>query len=113
MVDESDNGNRKERVQILVGDQVAYVEVDRLAGAEEEEVSARALSLDGFTSSLSAITETVSNALAHGFDKVKPDKITLEFGCEVGVESGKLTAILVKGSAKANIKVVAEWAPEA
>ncbi|WP_157621549.1 CU044_2847 family protein [Saccharothrix sp. NRRL B-16348] len=112
-MDEVLDGGRKERVQVRIGDQVAYVDVDRIAGSDEEEVSARLPSLDDFTSSLSAITDTVSDAIAGGFRKIKPDKITLEFGFEVGVESGKLTAILVKGSAKANIKVVAEWTPEA
>lgn len=112
-MDESENHGRSERVQVLLGDQTAYVEVDRLVGAGDEEVAGRLLSLDGFTDSLRAVTETVSDAVATGLSTVKPDKITVEFGCEVGVESGRLTAVLVKGSAKANIKVVAEWTPKA
>jgi hypothetical protein len=110
-VDESQSGGRGERVQLLLGEHVAYVEVDRLAG-DEEEVAARPFSLDDFTGSLRAISETVSGAVSGGLRGVKPSKITLEFGCEVGVESGTLTAVLVKGSTKANIKVVAEWTPE-
>jgi hypothetical protein len=28
-----------------------------------------------------------------------------ELGCEIGIESGQLAAILVKGTAKANLKI--------
>jgi len=41
--------------------------------------------------------------------KAKPSKASLELGFELSVESGKLTAVLVKGAAKANIKVNLEW----
>jgi len=34
----------------------------------------------------------------------------VEFGLEVALESGQLTAVLVKGSAKANLKITLEWA---
>lgn len=34
----------------------------------------------------------------------------MEFGLEVALESGQLTAVLVKGSAKANLKITLEWA---
>ncbi len=105
------SGSGSERVPVRLGDHTVYVEVDRLPGGEEE-VAGRPFSLEDFTGSLRAITETVSEAIKNGLDKVKPKKFTVEFGCEVGVESGHLTAVLVKGSAKANIKVVVEWEPE-
>ena len=105
------SGPGSERIPVRLGDHTVYVEVDRLPGGEEE-VAGRMFTLDDFTGSLRAITQTVSEAIEHGLDKVRPKKITVEFGCEVGVESGHLTAVLVKGSAKANIKVVAEWEPE-
>jgi hypothetical protein len=105
--------NRGHLTQIRFGEHVAYVEVAPLPGVDEEEVAGHLLSFDGFTDSLRAITTTVSDAVTAGLSNVKPNKIAVEFGCEVGVESGKLTAVLVKGSAKANIKVVAEWTPKA
>lgn len=48
--------------------------------------------------------------VVHGaFEKVKPDKATVELAIEVGVESGKLTALWVKGEGKANLKVTLTW----
>jgi hypothetical protein len=44
--------------------------------------------------------------------KVKPDKASIEFGVEVGIESGALTACLVKGTGTANLKITLEWANE-
>ncbi len=41
--------------------------------------------------------------------KVKPKKATLKFGMEIAVESGALTAVIVKGSGKANLEITFEW----
>jgi hypothetical protein len=66
-----------------------------------------------FGSSVRAVSGAVADAVLAGVGKLKPNKVALEFGCEVGMETGKLTAILVKGTAKANLKVTVEWAPSA
>lgn len=42
--------------------------------------------------------------------KVHPTKASIEFGIEIGAEPGKLTALLVQGSGKANLKITLEWA---
>lgn len=41
--------------------------------------------------------------------EVHPTKASIEFGIEIGVEPGKLTALLVQGSNKANLKITLEW----
>jgi Trypsin-co-occurring domain 1 len=42
-------------------------------------------------------------------EAAKPEKATVEFGIDVGVESGQLTSMLVKGTGTATIKVTLEW----
>jgi Trypsin-co-occurring domain 1 len=43
------------------------------------------------------------------FDRIKPDKASVKFGLKVAVESGHLTAVVVKGSGEANLEVTLEW----
>lgn len=60
----------------------------------------------------SEITEAIegmSAELVQVIRRAMPQKAIVEFGFQVGIESGKLTALLVKGSAQANVKVVLEW----
>ncbi|AXB48444.1 hypothetical protein A4R43_12975 [Amycolatopsis albispora] len=94
----------------MAGQQI-FLEARQVGDNEEEEVASRAFAFPEFTASLTAVTQSVTDAVLNGFEKAKPGKVTVEFGCEVGVESGKLTAILVKGTGKANIKVTMEWSP--
>ncbi len=41
--------------------------------------------------------------------RVKPTKASVELGLEIGVEAGQLTALLVKGTGKANLKITLQW----
>ena len=62
--------------------------------------------------SFEEITETIeeiASIIAITWDKVKPSKAAVEFGVDIGVESGKLTTMIVKGSGKANLKILLEW----
>ena len=62
---------------------------------------------DGVAESIDAISSRIVGAL----ERAKPDKATVEFGLDVGVEAGQLTSLLVKGSGKATINVTLEWSP--
>ena len=42
-------------------------------------------------------------------DKVRPQKAKIEFGIEVAMKEGQLTALLVQGTATANLKITLEW----
>ena len=53
--------------------------------------------------------EGISSALLEGIRKIQPKKATLEFGLEVAVEAGQLTALLVKGSGTSTLKITLEW----
>jgi hypothetical protein len=101
---------RSRYVPILESDRTFYVEA--LVLDEEEEVASRKFRLEDFVRSISAAAETVSDSIMSGLRKVQPGKVVVEFGCEIGVDAGNLTAILVKGAAKANVKVTVEWTPK-
>lgn len=53
--------------------------------------------------------EGIADAIKESLDKVKPTKASVEFGLEFGYESGQLTALIVKGTSKANLKITLEW----
>jgi hypothetical protein len=51
----------------------------------------------------------IVSELKETLDKVKPDKATVKFGVEMAVESGNLTAMIVKGTGKGNLEITLEW----
>jgi hypothetical protein len=61
------------------------------------------------TENLSSAIEGLSELMLESLKKVKPTKASVELALEIAVESGKLTALWVKGSGKANLKVTLEW----
>jgi hypothetical protein len=67
--------------------------------------SGQTFSFDEFSASLEALASNLRDAIA----KIAPKKAVIEFGVEASIDSGKLTALLVKGSGKANLKVTLEW----
>jgi Trypsin-co-occurring domain 1 len=79
------------------------VEATLLPG--EEEVSFKALPAEEIFDAVEGIAQAVVTTL----QKVKPRKATVELGLEVGLESGHLTALLVKGTGTANLKLTLEW----
>lgn len=56
--------------------------------------------------------EPVVSSIKGMLMRVKPQKATVEFGVQLGLESGKLTSCIVKGSTNANMKIVLEWSSE-
>ncbi len=53
--------------------------------------------------------EGVVQMIADPIQKVKPKKASVKFGMELAIESGQLTAVIVKGSGKANLEITLEW----
>jgi hypothetical protein len=51
--------------------------------------------------------ESLSKEIA--VHKVKPDRASVKFGIDIAIESGKLTALMVKGASNANIEITLEW----
>ena len=71
----------------------------------EEEVAFTLPSFEGVTHAIEGIAQSVVSTL----EKVKPRKASVEFGLEVALESGQITALLVKGSGTSNLKITLEW----
>ena len=62
--------------------------------------------------SFTEVTDTVKHlagAMLTILKEIKPRRGSLEFGVQVGVQSGKLTALIVQGTATANLKITLEW----
>lgn len=53
--------------------------------------------------------EGIVQMIAAPIQKVKPKKATVKFGMELALESGQLTAVIVKGSGKGNLEITLEW----
>jgi len=87
----------------LVNGTIMHIQATTLEG--EEEV---AFTLPSFKEVTNAI-EGIAVAVASSLQKVKPQKASVEFGLEVALEAGQLTALLVKGTGTSNLKITLEW----
>ncbi|PAX54159.1 CU044_2847 family protein [Brunnivagina elsteri] len=61
-----------------------------------------------FSEATSVIKSPVKE-IAETVQTIKPDKARVRFGIEIGVDAGKLTAILAKGTSTANLEITLEW----
>ncbi len=61
------------------------------------------------TKAIKSIAEDVTDTLKDIGDTVKPDKFSVKLGLQIGVESGELTALIVKGTGTANLEITMEW----
>lgn len=82
---------------------VIHAEARLLHG--EVQVSDKFFNLDDVMNVIKGIASTLHSTIA----TIKPDKATVEFGVELALESGQLTALIVKGEAKGNLKITLEW----
>jgi Trypsin-co-occurring domain 1 len=71
----------------------------------EEQVS---VGLPKFRGLADSITE-IAKSIVTGIEAIRPDSAEIEFGVDATLESGELTALLVKGSGTANVKVTLRW----
>ncbi|HET9970990.1 MAG TPA: CU044_2847 family protein [Streptosporangiaceae bacterium] len=53
--------------------------------------------------------EGMSLAVKSALAKAAPDKVAVEFGLELAVKAGALTAMLVDGEGSASLRVTLEW----
>ncbi len=61
-----------------------------------------------FSEATTAI-ESLTKEIAETIQKVKPDQATVKFGIEIGIDAGKLTAVLAKGTSAANLEIILQW----
>ena len=87
----------------LANGTILHIQATVLGG--EEEVAFSLPQFKEVTEAIEGIAESVVNIL----QRVKPRKATVEFGLEVALESGHLTALLVQGTGTSNLKITLEW----
>jgi hypothetical protein len=81
------------------------VEVAKLTPSTDTEVSLAVPDLEPIWSAVSSIASSIGTRLS----QAKAKKAIVEFGIEFAVEGSGLTAVLVKGTGKANLKITLEW----
>ena len=62
-------------------------------------------------SEVSKTIGSIAQALARATEKARPAETEIEFGLDIGVETGHLLGVLVGGSGNANFKVKLTWRP--
>lgn len=95
---------RTEIVPVTLGDGT-IIQIQATAIGGEEDVVIGNLSFDGVRQAIRGIAHEIGGVLA----EVQPRKASVEFGLEVAVESGRLTALWVNGSGTATMKITLEW----
>jgi len=80
-----------------------WVEVSHLGG--EEDISDTIPQFEDVEESISRTAKLVQKSLSH----VDAKKLTVEFGLELMLKSGKITSFLVEGEGKGSLKVTLEW----
>ncbi len=83
----------------------ATISIDATSLGGKSDVTRSVPSFAGVTQAI----EGIATELKDSIDRVKPRKASLEFGLEVAVEAGQLTALLVKGSGTAHLTITLEW----
>ena len=81
------------------------IQIEATHQGGEEDVAFDIKPFSDVAKGIEGLVENITGILK----KLKPDTASVEFGVDVGIESGKLTALMVKGSGKANMKIVMQW----
>jgi hypothetical protein len=99
------------RVRVDMGDAALYVEAYDLHPesaadyGEERDIAAVKPDMTEVIRALRAF----SGSLAESLRESRATRFTIEFGCEIALETGQLVAVLGKASAKSTLKVTLEW----
>ena len=82
-----------------------YIEAVKIGNCDEEEIGIEQYKFESVTKKITVL----SNEIIDSVKTTGLNKISVKFGIEIGVESGGLSALIVKGTGKANIEVTLEW----
>lgn len=96
--------SRTELVSVRLTDE-STVLVEATMRGTDQDIALQELSFDDVRASIRGIARELGGVFA----EVKPQKASVEFGLELAVESGALTALLVKGTGTASMKITLEW----
>jgi Trypsin-co-occurring domain 1 len=75
----------------------------------EQRVAFQSRPFREVTNAVKSIASELAVTLKEINQTAQPDKISVKLGLEIAVESGQLTALLVKGAGKANLEITMEW----
>jgi hypothetical protein len=83
------------------------IKVQAIVSAKEQDVSnvKDVMSWGDVNKTIEGIATTLKATM----DKVAPDKASVEFGIALELESGKLSALLVQGTASSSLKITLTW----
>ncbi|MFB7512533.1 CU044_2847 family protein [Streptomyces sp. NPDC056144] len=98
--------------QVEVGNATLFVEARELAPGNGLAPESELEGIGGRIPDLSAVTEALSSfagQIGDALDRAAPDRATVEFGCQLGLDAGRLTALVVQGSANGSLRVTLEW----
>jgi Trypsin-co-occurring domain 1 len=73
--------------------------------AEEQEIAARPAKIDQMLHGLTGFAKQVVD----GLRTTGATKMTVQFGCEIALESGSFVAVIGKASGKSTLSVSLEW----
>jgi hypothetical protein len=90
-------------IPIQLRESTIYANVKIIGG--EQDIALKLPKIDDLKESI----REISNVILDSMSTVAANKVTVEFGIEIGVKSGQLTSILVEGEGKGSIKVILEW----
>lgn len=99
--------NRTEIIALELSDKtVVKIEVTPIG---EQRISACQQSFDEVKKGIKSIAKDIAETMRSVQQEINPDKISVKLGLEVAIESGQLTALIVKGAGKANLEITMEW----
>lgn len=97
-----------EIIQVQLSDGT-IINVEATPIGEQDVASPANRAFREITDSIKSITTELAETLKEINQSVQPDKISIKLGLEIAVESGQLTALIVKGAGKANLEITMEW----
>ncbi|MGH8887716.1 MAG: CU044_2847 family protein [Egibacteraceae bacterium] len=97
--------DRGEVVDVVLPNGAAMRVVVVDSGGAQDVGLLDSLDLEGVRETIEGLAELVTSAV----QKAKPTKATVEFGLSITAKSGKLTGLLVDGSAGGSLKVTLSW----
>jgi Trypsin-co-occurring domain 1 len=92
----------------IISVELADGTVVRVEATSIGDRNSRGLQTRPFSEATDAI-ESLSKEIAETIQKIKPDQATVRFGIDIGVDTGKLTAVLAKGTTTANLEIILQW----
>ncbi|MDJ0570676.1 MAG: CU044_2847 family protein [Pleurocapsa sp. MO_192.B19] len=75
----------------------------------EQRVAVQTRQFKEAMTTIKSIAQEVAGTVQDIKQHVAPSKMSVELGIKIGIESGNLTALIVKGTGEANLKITMEW----